>query len=171
MIASVSFMLALNMGGERYPWMSLPVVSLFAIALIMGLLFVLRLLTAPEPLIPLAILKNPIVRCAIIANACGWGAMIGLNVMLPIYLQSVMGLSPTQAGLSLMVFLVAMNGSAGLAGQVLGRVRRYKVLPMTMLALSIAAVAALGLFADAITPLMFEVLLILIGAGLVRCPR
>ncbi len=164
-IASVSFMLALNMGGERYPWMSLPVVSLFAIALIMGLLFVLRLLTAPEPLIPLAILKNPIVRCAIIANACGWGAMIGLNVMLPIYLQSVMGLSPTQAGLSLMVFLVAMNGSAGLAGQVLGRVRRYKVLPMTMLALSIAAVAALGLFADAITPLMFEVLLILIGAG------
>src|SRR6266851_83095 len=83
-------------------------------------LIVLRLLTAPEPLIPISILGNPIVRCAIIANACGWGSIIGLNVLLPIYLQAIMGLSPTQAGVSLMVFLIAMNSSAGLAGQVLG---------------------------------------------------
>ena len=85
-------------------------------------------MTAPEPLIPISILQNPIVRCAIAANAFGWGAIIGLNVFLPIYLQGVMGLSATQAGLSLVVFMVAMNGSAGLAGQVLGRVRRYKLL-------------------------------------------
>ena len=58
-----------------------------------GAFFVLRLLTAPEPLIPIAILANPIVRCAIAANAFGWGAIIGLNIFLPIYLQNVMGLS------------------------------------------------------------------------------
>jgi EmrB/QacA subfamily drug resistance transporter len=164
-VASVSFMLALNMAGVRYPWMSLPILALIAAALIVGALFVLRLLTAPEPLIPLSILKNPIVRWAIVANACGWGSIIGLNVLLPMYLQAVMGLSPTHAGLSLMVFLVAMNTSAGLAGQVLGRVRRYKLLPSFMLALAIAAVATLGLCADTITPLAFELLLILIGAG------
>ena len=53
----------------------------------MAALFVLRLLTAPEPLIPISILKHPIVRCAMAANAFGWGAIIGLNVFLPIYLQ------------------------------------------------------------------------------------
>jgi EmrB/QacA subfamily drug resistance transporter len=164
-IASVSFMLALNMAGVRYPVMSLPILALIAAALIVGFLFVLRLRTAPEPLIPISILRNPVVRWAIVANACGWGAIIGLNVLLPIYLQGVMGLSPTQAGLSLIVFLVAMNTSAGLAGQVLGRVRHYKRLPTVMLAVAIAAVATLGLRADTITPLTFELLLILIGAG------
>src|SRR5215472_13820585 len=46
--ASVAFMVALNLGGVRYPWTSLPVLTLFATALAMGALFVLRLLSAPE---------------------------------------------------------------------------------------------------------------------------
>jgi len=123
------------------------------------------LLTAPEPLIPISILKNPIVRCAMAANAFGWGSIIGLNILLPMYLQGVMGLSPTHAGLSLVVFMVALNTSAGLAGQVLGRVRHYKLLPMIFLSLSIAAVMTLAWRADSMTPLSFELLLILIGAG------
>jgi MFS family permease len=164
-LASLAFMLALNLAGVRYAWTSLPILSLFAAAVLLGGLFVLRLISAPEPLIPLSILRNPIVRWAILANACGWGAIIGLNVLLPIYLQAIIGLSPTQAGLSLMAFLIAMNSSAGLAGQVLGRVRHYKRLPMIMLALGIASVTALGLYADTLTPLTFELLLIAIGAG------
>jgi hypothetical protein len=59
-----------------------------------GFLFVLRLMTAPEPLIPISILRNPVVRWAIVANACGWGSIIGLNVLLPMYLQGAMGLRP-----------------------------------------------------------------------------
>src|SRR6185295_8798062 len=99
-IASVSFMLALNLGGVRAPWTSLPILALCAVALVMAAFFVTRLVTAPEPLIPIAILTDPVVRCAIAANSFGWGSIIGLNIILPIYLQSVMGLSPTSAGLS-----------------------------------------------------------------------
>jgi hypothetical protein len=69
-VASVAFMLALNLAGVRYPWTSLPILALIAAAIAFGVLFVLRLMTAPEPLIPLSILTNPIVRLAIIANAC-----------------------------------------------------------------------------------------------------
>src|SRR3984893_12090704 len=45
-MASVSFMLALNLAGGRYPWTSAPILALFAVALIIGSLFVLRLLGA-----------------------------------------------------------------------------------------------------------------------------
>src|SRR5262249_48081376 len=152
-------------GGVRYPWTSLPVLALFATALAMGALFVLRLLSAPEPLIPIAILKNPIVRCAITANACGWGAIMGLNVFLPMYLQGVVGLSPTQAGLSLMALMLSLNTCAGLAGQVLGRVRHYKRLPMAALSLGIAATLIMAWQAAEMTPFWFEVTLMLIGAG------
>jgi EmrB/QacA subfamily drug resistance transporter len=164
-IASVAFMLALSLAGVRYPWASAPILALFVVALITASLFVIRLLTAPEPLIPIAILKNRIVRCAIAANAFGWGSIVGLNVFLPMYLQGVMGFSPTQAGLSLMVLMLALNTSAGLAGQVLGRVRHYKLLPMSALLLSIVAITTLALQANSMTPLSFELTLIFIGAG------
>jgi len=163
--ASVSFMLALNLGGRSYPWFSPPVLALFAVALGVGAVFIWRLTTAPEPLIPIAILINPIVRWAVIANAFGWGSIIGLNIFLPMYLQSVIGLSPTDAGVSLMVLMVSLNASAGIAGQILGRVARYKLLPICLLIIAVGSVAMLGLWAERLTILSFEVLLFLIGAG------
>src|SRR5262249_24070390 len=163
--ASVAFMLALNLGGVRYAWTSLPILALFAAALTVGALFVLRLATAPEPLIPLSVLQNPIVRCAIAANAFGWGAMIGLNVFLPMYLQGVLGFSPTEAGLDLVAFMVAMNACAGAAGQVLGRVRPYKLLPMLGLIVSIGAIMSLAWRAGSMSPFAFELAVIVIGAG------
>jgi MFS family permease len=164
-LASVSFMLGLSITGVRYPWLSLPVLALFAGALVVGYLFVLRLLRAPEPLIPLYILKHPIVRCAVIANGFGWGSIVGLNIFLPMYLQSVIGLSPTNAGLALMVLMASLNLSGGLAGQVLCRVKHYKALPIAALVMAIASVLLLALWADRLTLLSFEILLALIGIG------
>src|SRR5262245_10540022 len=164
-IASISFMLALNFGGKTYAWLSLPELALFAAALVVGTLFVWRLLTAPEPLIPLSILTDPIVRWSVLGNGFGWASIVGLNIFLPIYLQSVMGLSPTHAGLSLMVLMASLNASAGLCGQLLGRVTHYKILPMCMLVIAFGAVITLAIWADQVTILSFQVLLFLIGAG------
>jgi EmrB/QacA subfamily drug resistance transporter len=163
--ASVSFMLGLNLAGVRFPWTSLPIVALFVFALIVGALFVLRLITAPEPLIPISILLDPVVRCAFVANAFGWGSIVALNIFLPSYLQTVVGLTPTDAGLSLMVLMVTLNISAGLAGPILCRVIHYKTLPVIGLVATIAAVLILGWRAESLDLWWFEILLILIGAG------
>jgi len=90
---------------------------------------------------------------------------MGLNVFLPMYLQGVVGLSATQAGLSLMALMLSLNTCAGLAGQVLGRVRHYKRLPMIALTLGIAAILTLAWQAAEMTPFWFEVTLIVIGVG------
>ena len=127
--ASVAFMLGLTLAGSRYPWLSPQVLGLAGAALALGTLFVIRLLTAPEPLIPISILSDPVARCALTANTFGWAPIVGLNVFMPTYLQSVLGLSATTAGLSLMVIMVALNTSAGMTGQVIGRVVHYKRLP------------------------------------------
>jgi MFS family permease len=163
--ASVSFMLGLSLAGIRFPWTSLPIVALFGFALIVGALFVGRLITAPEPLIPISVLLDPVVACAFVANAFAWGSIVGLNIFLPSYLQTVAGLSATDAGLSLMVIMVTLNISAGLASPVLCRMTRYKTLPMAGLVVAIAAVLTLGWRADNLDLWWFELLLILIGAG------
>lgn len=163
--ASVSFMLMLNVGGARAPWLSAPVLGLLAIAAVTGLLFVVRLNTAPEPLIPLTIFNSAEARLSIIANACGWGAIIGLNIYLPSYLQNILGLTATQAGLSLMMLMATVNISAGFAGQLIGRTQHYKTVPLAALGLATAAVLVLALRAEAMTPLWFQILLALIGIG------
>jgi MFS family permease len=163
--ASSSFMLALNLGGVRYPWLSLPIAALLVCALVLGAGFVLRLRTAIEPLIPIAILADPAAQLAIAAHSFGWGAIISLNVFLPIYLQSALGWSPTSAGLSLVILMVTLNSTAGLSSQLLGRVRRYKVLPLCFLCIGVSAVVTLALSAENMTPLRFEIILLLIGIG------
>lgn len=163
--ASVSFMLGLNLAGMGYSWTSAPILALFASAFAVACLFVWRVLTAPEPLIPLAVLRHPIVRYATIAYGCGWAAIMGLNIFLPIYLQTVVGLSPTDAGLALIMLMVSLNISAGIGGQVVGRVTHYKVLPIIGQVVAIASVVLLALWADRLTLISLQVLLLLIGAG------
>src|SRR6266702_804894 len=163
--ASSSFMLALNLGGIRYSWLSLPIVGLLTCALVLGIGFFVRLRTAIEPLIPIAILSDRAARLAIAAHSFGWGAIIALNVFLPIYLQSALGWSPTSAGLSLVILMLTLNSSAGLSSQLLGRVRRYKLLPLCFLVVGVGAVVALALSADSMTSLNLEIILFLIGIG------
>src|SRR5271170_400812 len=165
MMASSAFMLALNLGGVRYPWLSAPVLGLFGCAVLIGAAFVVRLLTALEPLIPIAILADPAARLAILANGFGWGSIIGLNIFLPMYLQSILGWSATSSGLSLMVLMVTLNASAGISSQLIGRVRHYKLLPSLCLVLGILSTLALAYSAAEMTSVKFELLLFLIGMG------
>ena len=165
MAASSSFMLALNLGGVRYPWLSSPILALAACALILGGGFVARQLTAKEPLIPLAILADPTARLSMVAHSFGWGSIMALNVFLPMYLQTVLGWSATSSGVSVMILMITLNASAGLSSQLVGRVRHYKLLPNILLVVGIGAMAALGFEAASLSSLQLEIILFLIGVG------
>jgi hypothetical protein len=165
MAASSSFMLALSMGGVNYPWLSTPILSLFGATLLLGVAFIVRLRTAPEPLIPLSILGNRECRLAICANAFGWGPIVGLHIFLPMYLQNIVGMAPATAGLSVLMLAVTLNISAGISGTILPGRERYKTIPIAGLAFAIVSVLILAWRAKSMTIPEFEVLLFLIGAG------
>ena len=141
------------------------VAATLAFSLITGALFVARLMTAPEPLIPIAILRDPIVRCAIAANGFGWGGIIALNIFLPMYLQRVIAMSATAAGLSLMVLMATLNASAGFSSHLIARHTRYKIVPLIGLAVAIGSVIWLAWQVRDISPLGFELLLAVLGIG------
>ena len=165
MAASSSFMLALNLGGGHYPWLSWPVLALLGAAVVLGTGFVARLLTAVEPLIPIAILSDPAAQLTMAAHSFGWGSIVCLNIFLPMYLQSALGWSATSSGLSLMILMVTLNVSAGLSSQLIGRVRRYKLLPLCFLCVGLGAVVTLAFSAAGMSSLKFEIILFLIGIG------
>ena len=170
MSASSSFMLALSMGGVNYPWDSVPILGLLAAALILGAGFIVRLRTAPEPLIPLAILGDREVRLAIAANAFGWAPVVGLHIFLPVYLQNIVGLQPAAAGLSVLVLAVTLNISAGVTGTILPTRAHYKRIPMAGLSLAIGAMLLLAWRATTVSLWEFQILLFLIGCGFGTMP-
>ena len=125
-----------------------------------------RLRTAREPLIPLDILANPVVTCAALGTSFAMGTYIGLVIYVPIYLELVVGLSATRAGVALVPFMAGTVAGAMLAGRVMMHAERYKRVSMAGLALAACAVATLALVPRGLDLWMIEALLFVGSLGI-----
>ncbi|MGP0059332.1 MAG: MDR family MFS transporter [Beijerinckiaceae bacterium] len=142
--ATTSLLLGLNWGGLRYAWFSLEVLGIFAVCCVLSSAFVRRLLRADEPLIPLALLSDKTVLGATLAACCSMGASIGLAVFIPVYFETVVGLTATQSGSALLPLMVGTVIGATLSGRAMVHLRRYKLVPLGGLCLSLAAASLLA---------------------------
>jgi EmrB/QacA subfamily drug resistance transporter len=139
--AVVSLLLYLDFAGKEYGWTSAIGLGLVAGFFILTALFVLVEQRTAEPIIPMALFNNRVFR---VANAFGFLAgatMFGGIIFLPLYMQTVMGLSPTRSGLALLPMVVGMFGASISSGQLISRTGRYKVFPIVG-----AAIIAVALF-------------------------
>lgn len=164
--ASVTLMLALNWGGIRFPWNSAPVLGLFGLSALFWLAFIFRLRTAPEPLIPGAILANKVVAWGTVAACFGMGVFIGLTIYMPIYLESVHELTASEAGLMLIPLMAGTVTGATISGRIMARYSHYKRLPVVGLTLSIAILLLLSQRPDGIPLPLLAVCLALTSIGL-----
>jgi len=165
-LASVTFMLALTWGGISYPWSSAPIVLLFVSAALASILFAARLLTAAEPLLPLAILLNPVVSCGTAAACFAMGTFIGLSIYLPVYLELVLGLTASGTGLALIPFMGGVVTGATLAGRLMMHLRHYKRPPVIGLAVATAGILLLAWRATGLPLLAVEVIFAIVGVGI-----
>ena len=163
--ASALTMFALNVGGKSWPWASTQMIALVIGCLALWLGFVARQRTAPAPLIPLDVVRDPIVRMATAANALGWGSVMTLNISLPVYLQLVHHVSPANAGLALMVFMTTVNISALVGSALTARVEHYKRPGIISMCVCLAATIALAWRTRDMSLMEFQVITGLIGLG------
>lgn len=164
--ATVTLMLALHDGGINYAWTSARIIGLFSVSLALWLAFVWRIRTAEEPLIPLSVLANDVVARGTVAASCGMGAYIGLSIYLPVYFQSVRGMSTTESGLGLIPLMVGTVVGATIAGQLMGRIVHYKRVPVIGLFFAALGALSLALWADAMPLAVFAAVLAVISIGL-----
>jgi EmrB/QacA subfamily drug resistance transporter len=142
--ASVALMLALNWGGSHDAWTSWRIVSLFASSAALWVLFVLRLLTAHEPFIPLAILHGRITSMITAAAFFSIGTVIGVTIYMPLYCQAVLGVSASLSGLALIAYMGGATLGSLLSTRVVVRVKRYLRVPLAGLVIAVAALAVLA---------------------------
>ena len=164
--ATVALLLVLTWGGVRYPWGSAPILALAAVSLTAWVLFGLRLVNAPEPFIPLAVLGDAVVRDAAVTSFFAVGAMIGLTVFLPIYFEAVLDLTASQSGLALIAMMGGTVVGGNTAGRLMARTERYKRTAVVGLAAGSAAMAVLAVWPTTFSLAGVAVLLAITGFGI-----
>lgn len=114
-----------------YGWGSTRVEALIGFSIVMLAVFLLAETKASEPVIPLALFRNPIIAiCSIASFVLGMG-MFGIIIYLPLFMQGVMGVSATQSGSLLTPLMMAAVVGSVAAGQFTSRTGKYKVLALS----------------------------------------
>jgi EmrB/QacA subfamily drug resistance transporter len=164
--AALALMLAMAWGGTRYGWTSEPILALLGGSLALWLLFALRVATAPEPFLPLAILREPLVGAIAAAGFFSVGVITALSIVLPLYFELVLGFTPSGSGTALIVFLAAATAGSFAAGRLMVRTARYKRVPVVGLVLGMAMLIVLAARPSGLSLLDVCVLLTVGGVGL-----
>jgi EmrB/QacA subfamily drug resistance transporter len=142
--AAVLLLLALSWGGVRYPWSSREILLLLTGSALLWIAFGWWLTRAPEPFIPLSMIGEPVIGLMVTAGFFAIGTVIGLSIVVPLYLELVLGTSASGAGIALIAYVVGTSIGSLTAGRWIARFTHYKRVPLLALPLSIATFLVLA---------------------------
>ena len=125
-----SLVLLTTLGGTTYDWGSPFIVGLGALAIAALIAFVYAERRAAEPVLPPHLFANPVFRVTSAIGLVIGFALFGSLTYLPLFQQTVRGLSPTEAGLQLIPLMVGLLAASIISGRVISSTGRYKAFPI-----------------------------------------
>jgi len=163
--AIVALLFALLQGGTTWAWNSPQSIGLFALFIVLTVLFLLQERRVSEPILPLTLFNNRIIAVSSIGGVVLGVLMFGITSYVPLFVQGVKGGTATSAGITLGPLLLAWPIAATFSGKI---VIRYGYRFTALLGMGLATLSAVMLvfFAPG-TGLPFIVAAMLVmGAGL-----
>jgi EmrB/QacA subfamily drug resistance transporter len=163
--ALTSVLLLTTWGGREYAWSSAEILGLGVAAVLLLGAFIAQERRAPEPILPLRLFRDPvfdIVSAVLFLTLLSFFAVI---VFMPIFLQVVTGASATDSGLLLLPLLLAATASTAVSGRVISRTGRYKIFPVTGLALMAVGLLLLSRMNASTSQATASLLLVVFGLG------
>ncbi|NTX04644.1 MULTISPECIES: MDR family MFS transporter [Myxococcus] len=135
-------------------------------ALVLLVAFVQVERRAPAPVIPMTIFKHPAIAISSVAGALFSAAMFGATTYVPLYVQAVLGGSPTTAGGMITPMIVGWPLAALFAGKLLLRTG-FRPLIVGGLGLTVVGTTLMALLLKQDAPLFaLQVAMALFGVGL-----
>jgi EmrB/QacA subfamily drug resistance transporter len=164
--AAIALLMALSWGGSHYAWGSPQILGLLGVSALLWPLLVWRLMTAPEPFIPLSMVREPVVGAIVVAGFFGIGTIIGLSIFMPLYMELVLGQSASASGVVLIAFMSGATMGSLTAGRLLSRLDRYKRVPTVGLSLGIAVLTVFAVWPHTFSVGEVAALLVVGGLGM-----
>jgi EmrB/QacA subfamily drug resistance transporter len=121
-----AFLAGLVWGGETYPWGSTEVIGALAAAVVLLAAFAVVERRAREPILPLSLLRKPIVATGAASMFLAAMCMFGTIAFVPLFVQGVIGASATSSGIVLTPFTLGAVAATILSGQWVSRTGRYR---------------------------------------------
>ncbi|MBY7144828.1 multidrug efflux MFS transporter [Virgibacillus sp. NKC19-3] len=129
-------------------WLSLQVVLTMAVGIISLYWFITRQLKLKEPLLEFRVFKHGTFTLATALGMVVFAAMIGTNVILPLYMQNMIGFSALESGLVLLPGAIIMGFSNPITGYLFDRFGGKWLARSGLLLLSLTTFAFTNLSAD-----------------------
>jgi EmrB/QacA subfamily drug resistance transporter len=123
---TASLLLGLVWAGREYAWTSGHVLIALVVAAILLAVFGFWERRCREPILPFALLRNPIVAGSIACMALVGMAMFGTISFVPLFVQGVIGSSASSSGVVLTPMLLGAVATSFLSGQLVSRTGRYR---------------------------------------------
>lgn len=143
-----SIVMAVSWAPPRWGWASPGTVGLASGAALLVALFLWRQTRAAEPIVPLSMFQNRVVRVGLIMASSMQAVMFASSTFLPLFLQAVTGLSPTRAGLMMTPVIFSMTIMSITSGRRIRTTGRYRVWPIFGTACAAIAVLLLTTISD-----------------------
>lgn len=141
---SVPLLLALSLGGSQYVWGSWQIISLFTVAAVVFVVFLVIELRAREPIISPQLFKSSIFTVSVVTTFLLSAGMFSAILYLPYFVQDVLGKSATNSGVILTPMMLGFIVSSLIGGQLLSRTGRYKLLALVGFAVAVVGMLLLS---------------------------
>lgn len=165
-VALTAIVLFTSLGGVTYGWGSPEIISMIAVGVAATLAFLWAETRAAEPILSLGLFRNPVFSMTTAIGFIVGLSLFGAVTFLPLYLQVVKGVSPTDSGLQLVPMMVGMLATSIGSGILISRFGRYKVFPILGSALMVAAMFMLSQLAIDTSRFLVTVEMVILGLGL-----
>lgn len=165
--ATTGVVLLATWAGTTFSWGSPQIVILFAATVACALVFFFAERRATHPVMSLQIFRSRTFLLATGSGTLAGGiAMFGVLTYLPVFLQMVLSLGATQAGLALIPMIGSILVSSSLTGIIVARTGRYKLIPILGMLAVMTSLLLLGTMSSQTTVLEACLFSALMGAGL-----
>ncbi|MFL5862539.1 MAG: MFS transporter [Solirubrobacteraceae bacterium] len=164
--ALTALVLLCTLGGTNYAWGSPTIIGLGVLAAVLAVAFVLIERRAAEPVLPPRLFRD---RVFSVTSAIGFVvgfALFGSVTYLPLFLQVVLGSSPTESGLQILPLMGGLLITSIGSGQIISRTGRYRLFPIVGTAIMVVGLFLLSTMGPHTSRATASLFMFVLGLGL-----
>jgi EmrB/QacA subfamily drug resistance transporter len=162
----VPLVLALQLDRDLYPWTSATTLGMLAFSVLMLAAFVWQSLRSSNPILDLTLFKNTVFRTANVALFFQGAAFLSTIAFLPLFMINVVGVSATGAGLTLVPLSLGVVTGSVVAGQLVSRFGRYRLLILVGSTIFLVGVFMLSRLTPDVTQGYVTLVMVITGIGI-----
>jgi EmrB/QacA subfamily drug resistance transporter len=155
-----------TLGGTDYAWGSPQIIGLGVLAVALVAAFVLVEHRAAEPVLPPRLFRDRVFSVTSAIGLVVGFALFGSVTYLPLFLQVVLGASPTGSGLQILPLMGGLLITSISSGQLISRTGRYRPFPIAGTAIMVVGLVLLSTMDPHTTRIAASGYMFVLGLGL-----